>query len=50
METQTITRISKTRTIVLCCFITFMISATVSFASKVNIQEFVNNILVWNTI
>ena len=50
METQTITRISKTRTIILCCFITLMISITVSFAGKANIHDFVNNILAWDTI
>ncbi len=50
METQTITKISKTRTMVLCCLITLFIAATVSFAGQVNIRGFVNNILAWNTI
>jgi hypothetical protein len=50
METQSITQTSKTKTILMCCLITFVIAVTVSTAGKINVHDFIMNILDWQSI
>ena len=50
MKTQTL-RFSKTKAIVQCCMVAFCIAAAVSFIGKIDLHEFIKNILTsWDSI
>jgi hypothetical protein len=49
MKSQTIT-FSKSRTIFKCCLAATLIAITVSMAGKIDVQQFIRNILDWDCI
>lgn len=49
MKTQTIT-FSKSATILKCCFIAMCIALVITACSKVTPQEFLQNIMDWDSI
>jgi hypothetical protein len=41
---------SKAATILKCCAIAFLIGSVFSFSNQISIQEFITNILEWDSI
>ncbi len=51
MKAQTtITSVSKTNTIILCCLISISIACIVGLLSKLNTHEFITNLLDWQNM
>jgi hypothetical protein len=49
MKAQTITN-SKSRVVIKCCVVAMIISLMIVAAGKINLNEFCNNILEWESI
>ncbi len=47
---SSITVINKTRTIILCCLISFAISGIVTILGKINVHDFIENIYDWQNM